>query len=472
LTTSAEQLQDRPFLVGGQRRLHLVASGLGDQSTGGGLFVLRKHGVETLDRLSTTGLSVNSTHFVRALRSHESDARVELLVYDVHGIKRYLRIDDVGDVHDIIQDADAIVMVCSASNAVVWVSADGTIQERIDLPGDGDAWHVNSIHVSEGRLVASAFGRYTRWRQWAEPGTPRDEGIVFYLRTQEPIIRGLSLPHHPRRIADMWYVCNSGRNQVLQIDDKSGNIKREIPCGGFTRGLVFTDEYMIVGVSARRGDPAGSSAHIAIFDRKDWRLVEHRNLPVAEIYDLALVPSDFLTSLRTGFGTNPLRVQEQSQHSLFESIGIRDPVRLWAVGDALRPEDRVVTIAARLPSRVVSNRTFIVEAELTNEGSAFLVTAPPYPVYLTYKWLLTNSERVAEERPARRTPLPRSMPPQSSDTATMSILAPEVPGVYDLRITLVQELIAWFDDANQQSFPLARIVVNGSADDSGVTQFA
>jgi hypothetical protein len=47
----------------------------------------------------------------------------------------------------------------------------------------------------------------------------------------------------------------------------------------------------------------------------------------------------------------------------------------------------------------------------------------------------------------------------SADRYRMHVLAPAKPGVYTLRVTLVQESIRWFDESPLSGWEDARIVV-------------
>ncbi|HZE57753.1 MAG TPA: hypothetical protein VE031_07850 [Chthoniobacterales bacterium] len=96
------------------------------------------------------------------------------------------------------------------------------------------------------------------------------------------------------------------------------------------------------------------------------------------------------------------------------------------------------------------------------------VSAPMLNGYLWVRCLVTNptSERLGCSRPARihlsyhwfdlrgnitvfegvRTPLVPSIEPGGSQTYELKIAAPPEPGEYRLRVTLVQESFAWFDE--------------------------
>jgi Glycosyltransferase len=145
----------------------LLASGFGDD-TGGGIFSLENGQLEQLDRLSSTGLAVQDGQVARLLRSStERGYGSELLLYDARGIKRYLRIDELADPHDVLFAEGGFVVVSTTTNTVLWLSESGEVVRRWKAPGEGDAWHLNSLGRIDDRLIVSAFGRFESHRRWA-----------------------------------------------------------------------------------------------------------------------------------------------------------------------------------------------------------------------------------------------------------------------------------------------------------------
>ena len=75
-----------------------------------------------------------------------------------------------------------------------------------------------------------------------------------------------------------------------------------------------------------------------------------------------------------------------------------------------------------------------------NLGEAILVSAPPNPVHISYRWITRG--RTIE---GVRSILPEALPPGSEQTCRFSVHVPEERGDYRLTITAVQEQVAWFD---------------------------
>jgi len=164
---------------------------------------------------------------------------------------------------------------------------------------------------------------------------------------------------------------------------------------------------------------------------------------------LVIMPLALLEGVKTGFRTNPLRVAEQDQHALFQSIGVQ-PVRLWATGDPLSPRDCKVRIEADVPAKMAAGAEVPVPCTVQNLGSALMVTAKPNPVHVSYKWFEVGAaDGLTLE--GRRTALPATLVPQASIGVVLSVETPPAEGKYILRITCVQEEVAWFDDLDPEN---------------------
>jgi hypothetical protein len=86
------------------------------------------------------------------------------------------------------------------------------------------------------------------------------------------------------------------------------------------------------------------------------------------------------------------------------------------------------------------------ECTVTNKGSAILVSAPPNPVNLSYRWLEGPPGALLAE--GLRSPLPRPLPPGGAAECRVALEVPAIPGDYTIRFTLVQEHVRWFDEVD------------------------
>lgn len=428
----------------------LLASAFGDEDTGGGLFAFDGQAVERLDRLSSNGLALAGDRLVRVIRAaREVGAAGELLVYDERGVERYLRIDELADPHGVAWDGSNYVAVSTMTNAVLWIAPSGDVVQAWRAPGEGDCWHLNSLLVHDGRVFVSAFGRYGRHREWV--GRTKDaKGFVLDLVTGAQVLNGLTTPHDPRLLEGAWVVCNSGTAELLELS-LDGGVQRTARLAGWTRGIAVSDDFFFVGESANRADlGCATSATIAVLDRDTWRIVDRIALPCREIYDLVLAPPTLVEGVRRGFRTNGARAAEQDQHALFQRVGV-EPVRLWATGHPLPAEACKVRITTNAPRVLAPNAVLELECVVENLAGAILVSVPPNPVVLSYRWFEMASGRAFDGARPVRSSLPEPLLPGEALRCSVKLVAPPVGGEYLLRVTLLQERVAWFDDLDESN---------------------
>lgn len=435
----------------GETDLVLLASGFGDEDSGGGLFAYDGGEVEQIDHVATVGLGLGDGVLLRVLESTgEVGTLGELLVYDERGVLRYYRVDAMEEPHDVAWNGASFILVATLANKILWMGPDGQL-ERVWHPEGtvGDCWHLNNLLFHEGRTYICAFGRFPRHRDWARAGAKEGAGILFDIDTGEDIVTGLSAPHTPRVIDEHWVVCNSGTQEVLRYDFTTRQLVDRLQLVGWTRGVAVSDRYVFVGESGTRRETVGKqNASIAVIRRDTWELEDRIELASREIYDLILAPSAMLPGLRTGFRTNPVRVREDDQFEMFRRAGVQ-PVRLWATGDPLPEEACRVHVAVDVHPVQPAMAMGDVECVVKNLAGAILVSAQPNPVNVSYRWFDTTSGAAVEE--GVRTPLPRSLPPGEELTFDIKLVTPQEPGEYEVRVTLVQEGVRWFDDVTPEN---------------------
>ena len=227
----------------------LLVSCLGIQPDDGGLLLIHKGKIHILDCHRTSGLDADGSRVIRALQFPD---RVELIVYSIDGHKTKIRDDGYRDVHDVRLLGGKLFIVSTGTNEVVELSDDWSVQKRWRFPceGIGDSWHLNCLDVWNGRLVVSAFGEFTRHREWK--GREDGAGFVIDLETGERLWEGLTGPHHPRvDPLGRKLVCDSMANRLL-IDPGNGPVQSRA-FGRFTRGIAFGKKR----ASAQVGPSAG-----------------------------------------------------------------------------------------------------------------------------------------------------------------------------------------------------------------------
>jgi hypothetical protein len=105
-----------------------------------------------------------------------------------------------------------------------------------------------------------------------------------------------------------------------------------------------------------------------------------------------------------------------------------------------------VEITGKLPEVLPRGTIQRAECVVTNKGSAILVSAPPNPVNVSYRWL-EGPPRVPLAE-GLRSPLPRRLPPGAAAECRVPLEVPAIPGNYKILVTLVQEHVRWFDEVD------------------------
>lgn len=435
----------------------IVITAFGDRDTGGGAFVLEGERVRRLDWLASTGLAVDDAggRVARLLRdAGDPDGCGELLVSDARGIQLYRRIDALADAHDAIWHDGALVVASTSTNSLLWLSSGGEVVSSWTAAGERDAWHLNSLVVHEGRLLACAFGRFRDHRGWAVPGAARGQGLVFDVESGETVLGDLTCPHHPFRLDGRWAVCDSA-DRALVVFDEHGAVAERVAFDGWTRGVALDGEHVYIGLSAHRGEQPGRGAVVAILDRATLAEVGRVELPAREVYALAAVPAALVEGMERGFRTNAVRVADGDQHALFRAAGV-EPELLWAVADPLTERACRTTLQAAPPASVREGETVEVAWTLTNRGGAILPMAHPHPVRVGARWFGADGTLLAD---GERALLSASLPPGRSTSGTIALTAPPGAGERVLRIAPVQELVRWFDDVDPANGLEARVRV-------------
>jgi len=112
---------------------------------------------------------------------------------------------------------------------------------------------------------------------------------------------------------------------------------------------------------------------------------------------------------------------------------------------------RAELLAADVPARAAPGAEIAVRVEVVNTSDAFW-SAAGLPlesgrlrVSAGWRWLSAGGQTLAAD--GERALLPQDVPPGGTLAMVLPVRAPAVPGAYLLRLTFVQEGVAWFDQA-------------------------
>ena len=118
----------------------------------------------------------------------------------------------------------------------------------------------------------------------------------------------------------------------------------------------------------------------------------------------------------------------------------------------------VAITATSAPRVVLPMESFSIQVEITNRSRETLASIGATPIQLSYRWLDATSGEIIDADGAR-TRLTRRIASGSSHRQQMLVVAPTHTGHFTLRITLVQELVAWFTDLPTPVYDDVPIVV-------------
>ena len=99
------------------------------------------------------------------------------------------------------------------------------------------------------------------------------------------------------------------------------------------------------------------------------------------------------------------------------------------------------------------NEQFDVPVRIENPGTEIWASAGSAPINVSYEWF-RNGKRLSIE--GERTSLPKPVGPKTFADVILRVVGLDEPGKYELRITLVQESVAWFTTkgANYLAIPV------------------
>ncbi len=123
-------------------------------------------------------------------------------------------------------------------------------------------------------------------------------------------------------------------------------------------------------------------------------------------------------------------------------------------------------VAERAPTGIPAGASASLPLRVRNTGDEPWLASGPRPVRATYHWLNAAGDVVVYE--GRRTPLPADVNGGEEVLLDLTVDAPGGAGGHILRITLVQESVAWFEDHGMEPVDLPITITECErADDHG-----
>lgn len=232
------------------------------------------------------------------------------------------------DIHDIAIDANGRVIFIATGFGCL-----ATLNERYSFTplwkpaflsklAAEDRCHLNGLAMKDGQprfmTAVSTSDIVDGWRD-----RRRDGGIVLEVPTSRTVVSGLSMPHSPRWYRDRLWLLNSGTGYFGSVDLEHGTFEPMTFCPGYLRGLAFSGDYAIVGLSrprhdktfggltldeslASRGADARCGLHVIDLRSGDvvhWVRIEGM---VSELYDVVTLPG-VTRPMAFGFKTDEIQ---------------------------------------------------------------------------------------------------------------------------------------------------------------------
>ncbi|MES2264889.1 MAG: TIGR03032 family protein [Pseudomonadota bacterium] len=114
-----------------------------------------------------------------------------------------------------------------------------------------DRCHLNGLAMQDGSpayvTATSTSDVADGWRDHRADG-----GVVIDVRSNEIVLRGLSMPHSPRWHNGKLWLLDSGTGYFGYADLDAGRFVPVCFCPGYLRGLSFHGDYALVGLSKPR----------------------------------------------------------------------------------------------------------------------------------------------------------------------------------------------------------------------------
>ena len=162
------------------------------------------------------------------------------------------------DAHDVGLAGERPIFVNTLFSCVATVS-DGHSFKALWKPpfisriAAEDRCHLNGFAVEDDIVrYATAVSRSDVADGWRD--RRRDGGVVIEVGSGDIVADGLSMPHSPRLHRGRLWLLNSGAGEFGYVDLQSGRFEPLAFCPGYARGLAFSGDHAIIGLSLPRND--------------------------------------------------------------------------------------------------------------------------------------------------------------------------------------------------------------------------
>lgn len=214
------------------------------------------------------------------------------------------------NIHDIAWGTEGLWVVNSTFSCLCTLSSDSSFVVRWKPPfiqelAPEDRCHLNGMAMENGvpRYVTT-FNRSNLKQSWSS--SENFEGTLIDVKHNEILLNDLVLPHSPRIHGGHVYFCNSGHGTICRYAPENGAVETLLNLPGFTRGIYFMGDLMLVCTSKIRKSENGpavpllntvseqnSQCGVWLFDLNSMEKLGYFSFlgDVEQIYDIACVPN-------------------------------------------------------------------------------------------------------------------------------------------------------------------------------------
>ena len=176
--------------------------------------------------------------------------------YDALYLPRTTYVTGELNVHDVAVGTDGLWIVNTLFSCLCLLSRNFSFEPRWRPPfvsklAPEDRCHLNGVAMLDGApKFVTAHSTTDEAGTWRASKT--DGGVLIDVESSESVLTGLCMPHSPRRYDGKWWMLNSGRGELCSIDPDKGDCDVVCALPGYARGLCFTGQYALVGLSKIR----------------------------------------------------------------------------------------------------------------------------------------------------------------------------------------------------------------------------
>ena len=185
-----------------------------------------------------------------------------------------------------------------------------------------DRCHLNGLAMADGAprwvTAVSQSDAADGWRDQR-----RDGGCLIDVTTGDIVLEGLSMPHSPRVHGERLWLIDSGSGFFGRADPDKGTFERVAFLPGYGRGLAFTGDYAVAGISLPRDNKTFSGlalddnlarakvkprCAVLVVDLRTGDVVHWLRIDgvVEELYDVVVLPG-VQRPMAIGFKTDEVR---------------------------------------------------------------------------------------------------------------------------------------------------------------------